>query len=87
MLSLVEKYWSWRKEPKRTFKTEGGFTVKKWGDKWVVKAMHPKHYIDLKNTSFSWPASSGYFRDCLASKEYIEERFGKFLDYPAENKA
>lgn len=79
MFSLAEKYWKWRNRKPIKFKTENGYTAKRFGESWAICCWYGC-YRDLVHTHHSWSESSRFFRDCLTSREEIEKRFGKILD-------
>lgn len=83
MLNLAQIYWDWRNKPKPAqlyIKTDMGHTVRKFNDKWVVVDNRATNkYKDLTGP-YSWKYGDTWFRDCLASREEIEARFGKILD-------
>ena len=78
MLNILQAYWDWRDKPKTVYKTDQGCKVKKFGDKWAVKAWLPYHYRDL-TCALSWTSGSHWFKCCTASQYEIERRFGKIL--------
>lgn len=89
MLNLAQIYWDWRNRPRRTryIKTDMGFSVRKFADKWAVSTNRfSGKYYDLRSSGLSWWESSTYFRDCLGTRAEVESRFGKILD-SEENKA
>lgn len=81
MFNFAERFWAWKKRKIASTPTytEQGFKVVQFGDKWAVRATFPKTFRDLKG-DHSWSQTSTWFRDCLATKEEIERRFGKFIE-------
>lgn len=84
MFNFAERFWAWKKRKiaGRPVYTVQGYKVVQFDDKWAVKAVLPGTYRDLKG-DHSWSSTSTWFRDCLATKEEIEKRFGKFIEKDA----
>lgn len=79
MFDLANKFWDWKSSQvaNKPLKTEQGYKVMRFGESFAVRA-YPGHYYDLKG-SWKWSHSDTYFRDCLGSRDEIENRFGKIL--------
>lgn len=89
MLNLAGLYWEWRNRPKPSrqyYSTAQGRTVRVVGDLWVVckNGRMSSEYVDFKSRGFHWSEGGGYFRDCLATKDEVESRYGKILGLPEE---
>lgn len=84
MFNFAERFWAWKKRRilSAPIFTEQGFKVLKFGDKWAVRGVVPGTFKDLV-APHTWTQTSPWFRDCLASKEEIEKRFGKIIEKEA----
>lgn len=87
MLNLLEKYWAWRNKPcpKRSmnnvYTTTLGAQVRRIKhDEWVIIASgHDTNtymYRDLTG-NHAWSMNSNYFRDCIGSRNRIENLVGE----------
>lgn len=80
MFNLAEMYWDWinSRRARKPFRTEQGYKVRQFGEKWAVLSM--SGYKDLCTSGHNWTENSGYFRDCLKDRDWIEQNYGKILD-------
>lgn len=80
MFNLAEIYWDWLKARKarKPLMTEQGHKVRQFGEKYAVCSTFG--YKDLVTSGHTWTQASGFFRDCLKDREWIEKNYGKIID-------
>lgn len=95
MLNLLEKYWAWRNKPRPQHSTNNVYTTALGArvrrikhDEWVIIASgHDPlsyKYRDLTG-NHSWSMHSNYFRDCIGTKNSIENLVGEIIFTEVQN--
>ena len=85
----IEDFFKARKEQRRIFKdinteytTSLGYIVLKHNNgKFLVRSKDSNKFVDLRSSHHAWSPESIFFKDCVGSKEKVENMFGT-INFP-----